>query len=202
VPVTDEDFTQVWKGSTRHVVLLTDTASIHGYVGVLHKNCCPSSVSNYNFTAKVKLQDDLQFLNESQITFLQQVYYHTLYTRRRFSNPIELRFSIKFMMIWLSGDVALNPGPVKKPCSFCHRAVLSNHRAVLCEACYNWCHIKCTGISPNYYTELANSEDPWLCKDCVNFHFSDSFFDHEDQSNNSSRSSLDDSDIPSIFDEL
>jgi len=66
------------------------------------------------------------------------------------------------MMIWLSGDVALNPGPVKNPCGFCHRAVASNHRAVLCEACYNWYHIKCAGIFPNYYTELANSEDPWL----------------------------------------
>jgi len=151
----------------------------HGYDGALYKNCCPSSDSNYNFTAKVQLQDDPQFLNESQLTFLQQVYYHTIYTRRRFSKPIELRFSIKFMMIWLSGDVALNPGPVKNLCGFCHRAVASNHRAVLCEACYNWCHIKCAGIFPNYYTELANSEDPWLCKNCVNFQFSDSFFDHE-----------------------
>ena len=51
------------------------------------------------------------------------------------------------------------------------------HRAVQCEACYYWLHIKCEGISPAECTNLCGDDDLWACKDCSGFHFTNSFFD-------------------------
>ena len=54
-----------------------------------------------------------------------------------------------------------------------------NHRAVQCEACYYWLHIKCEGISPAEYIILCCDDDPWICNDCSNFQFSDSFLEND-----------------------
>ena len=58
------------------------------------------------------------------------------------------RFQIN--RISISGDVAINPGPqtaasntTKDKCSICSRTVASNHRAIECDNCLQWCHIRC-----------------------------------------------------------
>ena len=56
------------------------------------------------------------------------------------------------------------------------------HRAVLCDLCEKWTHIKCSNISPSEYVEMCESEEPWLCghcKDDFTFPFTDSFFEPE-----------------------
>jgi hypothetical protein len=98
------------------------------------------------------------------------------YTRRLKSRPITLKNCVKLYLILLAGDVATNPGPVANPCGYCARPVAKTHRAVLCEACYYWWHIKCAGISPNEYQKLSKSTDPWICSVCNSFQFTDSFF--------------------------
>ncbi|KAH3787195.1 hypothetical protein DPMN_165315 [Dreissena polymorpha] len=57
------------------------------------------------------------------------------------------------MILQLSGDVSPNPGPIRTPCGKpgCSRAIASNCRAELCEACYYWWHIKCANISDKQY---------------------------------------------------
>ena len=77
-------------------------------------------------------------------------------------------------------DISLNHGPVKNPCGKCNRPVAKNHRAVQCEACYYWLHIKCESISPAEYISLCGDDDPWTCKDCSGFHFTDSFFEYDE----------------------
>ena len=44
-----------------------------------------------------------------------------------------------------SGNVSLNPGPSSNPskCSVCSRTVAHNHRALSCDQCKKWCHIRC-----------------------------------------------------------
>lgn len=49
----------------------------------------------------------------------------------------------------------------------------------MCEACYFWLHIKCEGISPAEYASLCSDDKPWTCRDSTNFHFTDSFFEHD-----------------------
>ena len=41
-----------------------------------------------------------------------------------------------FSLLSLSGDVELNPGPVRHPCRMCDHRVKCNQRGVQCECCY------------------------------------------------------------------
>ena len=43
-----------------------------------------------------------------------------------------------------------------------------NHRAVSCNLCHLWCHIKCGGIKSNQYKHLQLSNDfSWTCPECL-----------------------------------
>ncbi|WAR11335.1 hypothetical protein MAR_025515, partial [Mya arenaria] len=115
----------------------------------------------------------------SNITVHSILFYHLKYTQRVPSLAISLNQSYKWYLLVLAGDIALNPGPTKHPCGVCNRPVASSHRAVECEACYQWIHIKCANITPKEYILLGNSSNPWVCNQCENFHFTDSFFSAE-----------------------
>ena len=56
---------------------------------------------------------------------------------------------------------------------------------------------KCANIPPPTYNELAKSTDHWICRDCDDFKFSDSFYEDSFYSveQNSSSTHDDDSDI-------
>ena len=78
------------------------------------------------------------------------------------------RSFFQFLII-LSGDVSLNPGPVRHPCSSCLKPVAKNHRAILCDNCDLWAHIKCETISTKIYAEMANSNKQlnFICSSCI-----------------------------------
>ena len=74
-----------------------------------------------------------------------------------------------FFLILLSGDVNLNPGPVRHPCSSCLKPVAKNHRAVLCDSCDLWAHIKCENISiTKYQNMMLNDNLSFVCRACLN----------------------------------
>ena len=83
------------------------------------------------------------------------------------------RFQIN--RISISGDVAINPGPqtaasntTKDKCSICSRTVASNHRAIECDNCLQWCHIRCGSVTPREYQQMINLENlSWLCPKCM-----------------------------------
>ena len=58
--------------------------------------------------------------------------------------------------ILLSGDISLNPGPVRWPCFVFGKAI--NHRSIQCDICDKWCHIgrKCGNVSLTDYEKLIN----------------------------------------------
>ena len=58
---------------------------------------------------------------------------------------------------------------VQYPCSICSKAVASNHRALFCDCCEKWVHIKCNSITPAKYNEFIeeDEEKPWLCLRCI-----------------------------------
>jgi len=50
----------------------------------------------------------------------------------------------------VSGDIFPNPGStatvnISAKCAVCKRRVANTHRAVNCDSCSKWCHIKCGG---------------------------------------------------------
>jgi len=69
-----------------------------------------------------------------------------------------------------SGDVSLNPGPCSNPpkCSVCSRTVARNHRALNCDLCEKWCHIRCGNVKPSDYKNLQRlTTFDWSCPRCL-----------------------------------
>ena len=59
------------------------------------------------------------------------------------------------------------------PCSICNKNVLSNQKAVYCDSCHKWCHIKCDGSTLETYQYLMSTDDTitWDCLVCkMKFH--------------------------------
>ena len=61
--------------------------------------------------------------------------------------------------ILLCGDVHYNPGPIKHPCISCKKSVRSNQKAIQCDFCDEWTHLKCTTLSNSEYNILSTSDD-------------------------------------------
>ena len=85
--------------------------------------------------------------------------------------------SFSLTRIARSGDVAINPGPdigstttsesLKLKCTICRRTIASNHRALICDSCNRWIHIKCGQVSATRYVQLQQlKEFEWHCPEC------------------------------------
>lgn len=66
---------------------------------------------------------------------------------------------VVIMGLLLAGDVHPCPGPrtPKHPCIICQRAVIKSSKAISCDSCNNWVHIKCCDFPRQKYDELAKS---------------------------------------------
>ena len=73
-----------------------------------------------------------------------------------------------FLILLLSYDVELNPGPVRFPCSVCYKPVHVNQQALQCDNCVYWCHCVCCGVDSQAYAVFQNAEAfGWICPKCV-----------------------------------
>ena len=67
-----------------------------------------------------------------------------------------------------AGDVELNPGDIRNPCSVCGKSVARTHRALDCSTCKLQSHIRCSSITPTLYCELLARENYyWECSSCL-----------------------------------
>ena len=59
---------------------------------------------------------------------------------------------------------------IKVICNLCGKNVRGNSKAVCCDVCDNWVHIKCNGISASRYDELCNEDnnESFFCIKCFN----------------------------------
>ena len=55
----------------------------------------------------------------------------------------------------------------KYPCKICSKSVHKNHRALQCDVCDFWVHIKCNKLYPGDYEKLKLSSEPWYCLHCL-----------------------------------
>ena len=56
---------------------------------------------------------------------------------------------------------------VKFPCNLCAKPVAKTHRALCCDICDQWVHIKCNSVSPSDYERLKTTEAHWFCLKCI-----------------------------------
>ncbi len=75
-------------------------------------------------------------------------------------------------LLLLCGDIEINPGPIKHPCSVCDKSVRVNQRALLCDSCLLWCHCNCSCISKVQYQLFQGSASfDWICPRCLGDQF-------------------------------
>ena len=53
------------------------------------------------------------------------------------------------------------------PCGKCGLKVRNNHKAIQCDNCNFWNHIKCDGIDNSLYEKLKESSSSYFCKICM-----------------------------------
>ena len=51
-------------------------------------------------------------------------------------------------------------------CPICRRSVSDNHRAIECDVCYAWYHLRCTPLSLKEYNHISVTADLWFCTRC------------------------------------
>ena len=56
--------------------------------------------------------------------------------------------------------------PTKFPCKICAKNVSENVKAVQCDLCELWVHIKCNNLNYLDYRYLQNSNESWYCIEC------------------------------------
>ena len=84
--------------------------------------------------------------------------------------------NLLYGLLLLCGDVLENPGPAKNLCGLCDKPVKRNQKAVECEECFKWYHVKCTSITAKSYENFGNdSKLVWICNICAFPNFSTTF---------------------------
>lgn len=81
-----------------------------------------------------------------------------------------------FILISMSADVELNPGPADFPCGNCAIEVHDDDAAMECDECGLWFHIQCQAIGQDTYDDLVATDQSfsWICSNCDHPNFSTS----------------------------
>ena len=54
----------------------------------------------------------------------------------------------------------------KDICKFCNKTVAKNQKAVSCDNCIRWTHLKCSDMSLNTFNGNTSKDFPWVCNTC------------------------------------
>ena len=78
------------------------------------------------------------------------------------------------LLVSLSADVDLNPGPADHPFGSCAIEILDDDAATVCDECGLWFHIQGQAISNDTYDNLVATGQPfsWICSNCDHPDFS------------------------------
>ena len=81
---------------------------------------------------------------------------------------------MSLLLVTISTEIELNPGPTSFPCGSCGLEVLENDPAISCDDCQQWFHTHCQDISLDTYQAL-HAEDVsfvWSCLKCDQTNYS------------------------------
>ena len=52
-------------------------------------------------------------------------------------------------------------------CPFCEKIVRNRDKAICCDLCIKWIHIRCNNLNDLDYEYLKNNDETWYCKTCI-----------------------------------
>ena len=81
-----------------------------------------------------------------------------LLTLRKFSHLWPLcKQRVLYLILASTGDVEMNPGPIKFPFTMCSKPVKRNQRGIQCDSCDLWTHAYCCNMGTDEYWHLSVS---------------------------------------------
>jgi len=107
----------------------------------------PSKVVGKEYFLSTQYYQDTYQSMESQTKALQEWYAISKLKFKSYKSFFQI-------LILLSGDIAMNPGPTSYPCAKCDRGV---RVGVFCKTCTLWIHQRCEGLSNAKLKELSQS---------------------------------------------
>ena len=188
------------------LIISSSSCTVGASLQSLDKSIIPTSLINcYEYDTRSSPSLDSTFVSDSYETVFTeatlQLYaavtsrYESLKLRGFFfektfgmlsSSPRNSITALKLLLIVLSGDVEIQPGPsfsasttpaLDYPCSMCGHEVGDDDWALECDKCNLWSHINCTGVSEEEYRYFQNlSSFVWYCPTCDIMNISDSLF--------------------------
>lgn len=54
----------------------------------------------------------------------------------------------------------------KDKCKACHKTIGKNQRAISCDKCERWTHLKCSDMTTSKYKQMMSKDFPWICNTC------------------------------------
>ena len=80
--------------------------------------------------------------------FMESSHLYTATLTRYSTEPLTTRtdYDPLLLLLALAGDVHLNPGPSRYPCSVCFKNVTNQGTKYLCTSCSHWVHSRCSGL--------------------------------------------------------
>ena len=88
------------------------------------------------------------------------------------------------LLLILSGNIELNPGPAKNirfPCGICHKSCTWRQASVACDNCNTWYHKNCMNMNSQNFNNLRNIS--WYCDPCGLPNFSSGLFNSSNSIN-------------------
>ena len=52
-------------------------------------------------------------------------------------------------------------------CPFCEKIVKTRDKAICCDLCIKWIHIRCNNLNDLDYEYFKNNDETWYCKTCI-----------------------------------
>ena len=103
---------------------------------------------------------------------------------RHSSPPPKLDFGVCFLLILLSGQIELNPGPSSLgnqnssifPCGHCDLPVTWDQCGICCDTCDLWFHKNCVDMSSHTFRAFSTTNVSWICCNCDNPNYERNLF--------------------------
>ena len=70
-------------------------------------------------------------------------------------------------LIYLGGDLELNPGPTGVSCVPCGKEIRRNQKSVQCYECSGWFHTKCIAMNKKEHADAVKPDARLICMACV-----------------------------------
>ena len=92
----------------------------------------------------------------------------TLKTKKQYPTPLKAKENPLADNSLLTYLTKITPDDYigKEKCKACHKTIGKRQRAISCDNCERWTHLKCSDMTPSIYKQMMNREFPWTCNTC------------------------------------